>query len=91
MDYRRGRMPVMEVQTEFGVVTVVRNRWLHPFFAFGFSRENVTRRVLRPLILERLAKTGDSDKAQLLCEEGLQVKGEEHMAKFNNLTAYPDS
>lgn len=90
-DWKRGRMPVMEFQSEFGVVTIVRNRWVHPWHAFGFSRENVTRRVLRPLILERLAKTGDSDKAQILCEEGLQVKGEEHMAKFTNLTTYADT
>lgn len=89
-DYKRGRMPVLEVQTEFGVVTVVRNRWVHPFHAFGFSRENVVRRVLRPLIVEKLAKTGDSDKTQLLCEEGLEVKGEEHMAKFTGLT-YADT
>ena len=90
-DYKRGRMPIMEFQSEYGVVTVVRNRWVHPLHAFLFSRENVTRRVLRPLILERLAKTGDSDKAQILCEETLEVKGEEHMAKWNNLTAYPDT
>jgi hypothetical protein len=90
-DYKRGRMPVMEFQGEFGIVTIVRNRWVSPLHAFLFSRENVTRRVLRPLILERLAKTGDSDKAQIVCEEGLEVKGEAHMAKWNNLTAYPDT
>jgi hypothetical protein len=90
-DWKRGRMPVMEFQGEFGIVTIVRNRWVHPLHAFLFSRENVTRRVLRPLILERLAKTGDSDKAQIVCEEGLEVKGEEHMSKFTNLTAYPDT
>lgn len=90
-DYKRGRMPVMEFQGEFGIVTIVRNRWVHPLHAFLFGRENVTRRVLRPLILERLAKTGDADKAQIVCEEGLEVKGEAHMAKWNNLTAYPDT
>jgi len=27
----------------------------------------------------------------LLCEEGLQVKGESHMAKFTGLTSYTDT
>jgi hypothetical protein len=85
-DSRRGRVPTMEILTEFGGVSVVRNRWMHPFDAVGFARENVIRRVMRPLVLERLAKTGDSDKAQIVCEEGLEVKGESHGALFRNLT-----
>jgi hypothetical protein len=84
-DSRRGRVPTMEILTEFGGVTVVRNRWVHPFNAYGFARENVIRRVMRPLVLERLAKTGDSDKAQIVCEEGLEVKGESHGAKMTGL------
>ncbi len=89
-DNRRGRQPVMSIITEFGPLMVVRNRWVHPSHAYGFSRENVIRRVLRPLTLEKLAKTGDSDKAQIVCEEGLEVKGEEHMGKFTGLT-YADT
>lgn len=81
-DNRRGRTPVMVVDTEFGRLMVVRNRWVHPGHAFGFSRERVIRRVMRPLTFEKLAKTGDSDKGQIVCEEGLAVKGEEHMGKF---------
>lgn len=89
-DSRRGRTPVMNVFTEFGPLMVVRNRWVHPTHAYGFSRENVIRRVLRPLTAERLAKTGDSDKLQIVCEEGLEVKGEEHMGKFTAL-GYADT
>lgn len=85
MDARRGRAATMTAYTEFGGITVVRNRWVHPFDAFLFSRENVVRRILRPLTLERLAKTGDSDKAQVVCEEGLEVKGEEHSAAMHAL------
>jgi hypothetical protein len=81
----RGRMPTMVIYTEFGPVLGVRNRWCHQGHAFGFSRENVVRRVLRPLTAEALAKTGDSDKIQIVCEEGLEVKGEEHMGRFSFL------
>lgn len=85
-DPRRGRMPVMEVSTEFGISLVVRNRWVLPYNAFCFSRENVVRRPLRPVTVERLAKTGDSERTQVVCEESIEIKGQEHCAKFNNLT-----
>lgn len=88
VDGRRGRQRVMSLLTEFGEITVVRNRWLHPFDAFGFRRSNVKRRVMRPMQFERLGKTGDSEKAQLVCEEGLQVVGERHCFRMSTLTAY---
>lgn len=90
-DSRRGRVPVMTVQTEYGIVTIARNRWCHPQYAFLVTRAGIRRRILRPLQLEKLAKTGDADKWQIVCEEGLQVKGEKHMAKFSGLTAYSDA
>lgn len=82
----RGRMPVMTVWTEFGVLTIVRNRWLHPTQAYGFRTNQAIRRVFDPLVFERLAKTGDADKGQIVCEEGLEVKGEKHAFKMTNLT-----
>jgi hypothetical protein len=85
-DERRGRMRVMAVETEYGTLACVRNRWMLPSDAFFLKRENVIRRTMRPLVLERLAKTGDSDKAQIVCEEGLEVKGEGHMAWLSGLT-----
>src|SRR5205823_4261533 len=84
-DPKRGRVRVATVETEFGTMTIVRNRWMHQSNAVAFTRDRVTRRVLRPLQLERLAKTGDSDQAQIVDEEGLQVKGESHMWKMTNL------
>lgn len=84
-DPKRGRTPVAWVETEFGSVLMVRDRWCLPTDAFGFNRQQVIRRVLQPLVYERLAKTGDSDQAQVVCEEGLEVKGEEHMFRFGNL------
>lgn len=86
-DPQRGRTRVQWVDTEFGSVTIARNRWVLPMHAFGFTRENVIRRVMQPLIFERLAKTGDSDQGEIVCEEGLEVKGEEHLFMFTNLDA----
>jgi hypothetical protein len=86
MDPRRGRMAVTTVFTEFGPLTAVRNRWMAGFDAFLWNREQVRRRPLRPFQFEPLAKTGDSVKGQIVCEEALEVKGEEHCARFNSLT-----
>ena len=87
-DPRRGRVPVTSVFHEFGETQLVRNRWCHKETAFVVQKDNIQRRVLQPLIVEALAKTGDSDSVMILCEEGLQVKGESHMAKWTTLTGY---
>lgn len=85
-DPKRGRVSTSFVETEYGSLPIVRNRWVHPSDAFGIKRDLVTRRILRPLVFESLAKTGDADKGQVLCEEGLQVKGQKHMFRMTNLT-----
>ena len=89
-DPRRGRVPVASVFTEFGETQMLRNRWCHAETAFLIAKEGISRRVMQPLVGEALAKTGDSDKVQIVCEEGLQVKGEQHMGKFTTLTGYSD-
>lgn len=85
-DPKRGRVRTETVYTEFGPLAIVRDRWCAKPDAFLIKRDNVTRRILQPLVLEMLGKTGDSIKAMLVCEEGLEVKGQEHMALFNNLS-----
>ena len=90
-DPRRGRVPVTSVFHEFGETQMVRNRWCHSETAFVVKKDGLQRRIMQPLIVEALAKTGDSDSVMLLCEEGLQVKGESHMARFTNLTDYTDT
>jgi hypothetical protein len=87
-DPRRGRVPVTSVFHEFGETQLVRNRWCHKETAFVVQKDNIQRRVMQPLVVEALAKTGDSDSVMLLCEEGLQVKGESHMGKWTTLTGY---
>ncbi len=90
-DPRRGRVPVMSVFHEFGETQMVRNRWCHTETAFVVAKDGLQRRVIQPLVVEALAKTGDADKVQIVCEEGLQVKGEQHMGKFTTLTGYTDT
>jgi len=81
----RGRQSVMLLSTEYGDLIVARNRWLNDDDAVGFTREGVTRRVFDPIVYEPLAKTGDAMTAQIVGEEGLQVKGERHMFVMNAL------
>jgi hypothetical protein len=85
VDTIRGRVPVDTVWTEFGPLSIVRDRWCAKQHAFGIKRDGVVRRVLRPYQMERLAKTGDADNVQLLIEEGLEVKGQAHMFKMTAL------
>lgn len=85
-DPRRGRVPVMTVWTEFGPLTVVRNRWVVPSDAFFFNREQAKIRVLRPQTMTALAKTGDSDQVMIVGEFSFQFKGQEHAGKMTNLS-----
>lgn len=85
VDTKRGRMPVSVVWTEFGPLTIVRNRWIHPSDAALIRREGVQRRVMRPFQMVPLAVTGDSKSAHIVCEESVQVKGQEHMSAFTGL------
>lgn len=88
VESRRGYTPVQTVTTEFGTVTIVRHRWCDPTEALLFSRDQVVRRVLRPMLLERLAKSGDYDSWQMVCEEGLQFRKPQLAARIYNLTDY---
>lgn len=81
----RGRQSVMYLETEYGSLIVARNRWLNDDDAIAFSREGVSRRVFDPIVYEPLAKTGDAMTAQIVGEEGFQLKGEKHMFVMNAL------
>jgi hypothetical protein len=86
-DSRRGRRRATTVMTEFGEVTLVRNRWARKEHAFCYSRDNFIFRQFQPLTTEKLAKTDDTDSYMMVCEGGFQVKGQDHMAKFTALDA----
>jgi hypothetical protein len=84
-DPKRGRTATSFVETEFGSLPIVRDRWCAPSDAFGIKRDGCVRRILRPLNFESLAKTGDFDSGQIVCEESLQVKGQKHMFRMTAL------
>lgn len=86
-DPRRGRQRAMFVDTEFGTVSLARDRWLRNADAFCVKRGGVILRQLSPLVTEKLAKTDDTDTYSMVTECGLQVKGEAHMGKFTGLDA----
>lgn len=87
-DSRRGRQRVEVIDTEFGTTTIIRNRWVHPHNAFLLKPEGCIRRVMSPVMYEALAKTGDADNAMIVGEEGFEIKGQQHMARFSKLTDY---
>jgi hypothetical protein len=82
----RGRPPALVLETEYGSLTLVRNRWMRTGDGLGLKREGLIERVLDPFMFERLAKTGDSENAQIVCEAGWEMKGVEHMFKMTALT-----
>lgn len=84
-DARRGRRRAQTVMTEFGEVTLVRNRYVRKTDAFCYSRDNFIQRVFQPLVAQKLAKTNDTDSFMMVGECGFQIKGQDHMAKFTGL------
>lgn len=86
-DARRGRRRAQTLITEFGDVTLVRNRNVKASDAFLFSRENFIYRSFRPMQTQLLAKTDDTEKWLMVSEGGFEVKGQAHMGKFSALNA----
>ena len=84
-DSRRGRMKAKVLMTEYGDVTLARNRRLKAADAFLYHPTRFTRRDFQPLIMFPLAKTGDTDKFAMVCEEGYQLKGADQAARFSAL------
>jgi hypothetical protein len=89
-DARRGRQRVEMVETEYGSVTLVRNRWMRASDAFlapdGSSGAGLKKLVMTPLSVEKLAKTKDRDDWMMVCEEGFEIKGQRGFTIFTGLT-----
>ncbi len=86
-DPRRGRQPASSVNTEFGTVTLHRNRWCRSADAFGLKRGTFMRRVFQPTIFQGLAKTDDTDSFFVVYEGGFMCKGQAHQARWSGLNA----
>ncbi|MBU9552829.1 DUF5309 domain-containing protein [Burkholderia multivorans] len=60
--------------SDFGTVSIVPNRFQRPGVALGVDVEYAAVAYLRNFQMNELAKTGDSEKRQLLVEYGLKVQ-----------------
>lgn len=84
-DNARGEM-VDTYMSDFGVVRTLLDRWVRVSDLFVFDHNQVELDTLRPLQFEMLAKTGDSQSGQIVCEHTLVVRRELHAARFSALT-----
>ena len=73
--------------TPFGTLNVVPNRFLNANTVLLLDTEYWSRAVLRPMQTVVLAKTGDSDKRQMLTELTLVCEHDEASGKIDALTA----
>lgn len=72
---------------DFGEVSIVPNRFSPGNFAFVLDPEYASVSYLRPFRTYDLAKTGDSDKKEMVVEYGLRIKSEKAHAVIANLIA----
>lgn len=73
------------IETDFGVLNIILNRWLRSSDMFGFNREQATLFSLRPFFFENLAKTGDSVKGMVVGEYSFALRKQMHAFKFTAL------
>lgn len=89
-DEKRGRQKARVLMTEYGDVTLARDRWAGSGDAFLYHPENFVKRDFQPLIMQPLAKTDDTDKYMMVAECGFELKGADHAARFSVLDATQD-
>jgi hypothetical protein len=70
---------------DFGEVSIVPNRFQPGNFAFVLDPEYASISYLRPFRTFDLAKTGDSDKKEMVVEYGLRVRSEKAHAVIANI------
>jgi hypothetical protein len=63
-------------QSDFGVLQIVPDRFMRSRDAFVLDPEYAALAYLRPFQTNELAKTGDSQKTQILCEVTLEMRQE---------------
>jgi hypothetical protein len=73
-------------KSNFGVLKVVPNRFQRDATALVLDMDYWCVSFLRPMQLNPLAKTGDSEKRQMLCEYTLKAKNESSSGKITDLT-----
>jgi len=73
-------------KSNFGTIRTVPNRFQRDQTALVLDLEYFCLSTLRNMEVEELAKTGDSDQSQLVCEYTLEVKNEAASGKVTDLT-----
>lgn len=72
--------------SDFGEHKVVLNRYMRASTLFCIDPDYVSTAWLRPIKYESLAKTGDANKGQLLCEWTVVMENPDAHAKIQDLT-----
>lgn len=75
MDSRRAGFTVEEYVSDLGInLRVVVDRWIPSDMAIIIDSTKIAIKSLRPFYLEKLAKTGDAEKWQIVGEHTMEVK-----------------
>ena len=74
------------LDTDFGRVYVMLNRWVPTDMLFGLEPQYINLVWFDRWFMEALAKTGDRQQFQLIGESSMKVKNEKAHFKFNALT-----
>lgn len=84
-DNRRGLTPVSYVDTEYGSIQCVRNRWMPAKEAVMFRSGQAVKRPLRPVQTSPLPAGGDYSAWMVVGEESLEFKMPQLSGIFTNL------
>lgn len=74
------------IDSDFGRVYIVLNRWVPTRFIFGLERQYIDLVWFDPFFVEMLAKTGDRQQWELIAEMTMRVRNEKAHFKFTALT-----
>ena len=74
------------IKTDFGLLSIVPNRFQRERDAFLIDWDMVAIAYLRPFFQEELAKTGDAHKRHMVVEYTLEVKNEKGLGGIYDLT-----
>lgn len=85
-DNRRGLTPVSYVDTEYGSIQCVRNRWMPAKEAVMFRSGQAVKRPLRPVQATPLPAGGDYSAWMMVGEETLEFKAPQLSGIFTNLS-----
>lgn len=75
------------VDSDFGRIYIVLNRWVPLRFAFGLEKQYIDLVWFDPFFVEMLAKTGDRQQWEMVGEVSMRVRNEKAHFKFTALEA----